>query len=137
MKKVILSLIMTSLGWLPVCGVPDGRRTGENDGQIMPQDKREEGVHHKITAEQAKAIFEEDGVTVVDVWTREEYVQAHIPGACLSRWKLSEKREWSNCPIWEQSCWCTAGQERAARLLHANWHGCGCAHVNERTCNFI
>ena len=38
---------------------------------------------HKITADEAKKMMEEGGVTVVDVRTAEEYEQKHIPGAIL------------------------------------------------------
>ena len=42
-----------------------------------------EDAYHKITAEEAKAMMDEGGVTIVDVRTAEEYGQGHVPGAVL------------------------------------------------------
>lgn len=40
-----------------------------------------EDVYHKINAEEAKVMMDEQEVTVVDVRTAEEYAGGHIPGA--------------------------------------------------------
>ncbi|QNM05321.1 rhodanese-like domain-containing protein [Qiania dongpingensis] len=40
-------------------------------------------AYHKITAEEAKKMLDEGGVTVVDVRTAEEYAEKHIPDAVL------------------------------------------------------
>lgn len=38
-------------------------------------------AYHKISAEEAKEMMDEGGVTVVDVRTPEEYAGGHVPGA--------------------------------------------------------
>ena len=43
----------------------------------------QEQAYHKITAEEAKQMMDEGGVTVVDVRTEAEYKEGHIPGAVL------------------------------------------------------
>lgn len=43
-----------------------------------------EDAYHKITAEEAKAMIDEGGVTVVDVRRPEEYGRGHVPGAVLT-----------------------------------------------------
>lgn len=40
-------------------------------------------AYHKITAEEAKKMMDEGNITVVDVRTKDEYVQKHIPGALI------------------------------------------------------
>ena len=40
-------------------------------------------AYHKITAEEAKQMMDEDNVTVVDVRTADEYAAGHIPGSIL------------------------------------------------------
>lgn len=40
-----------------------------------------EQAYHKITVEEAKAMMDGGGVTVVDVRTPEEYAEEHLPGA--------------------------------------------------------
>lgn len=40
-------------------------------------------VYHKISAEEAKKMMEEEHVMIVDVRTAEEYAEKHIPGAIL------------------------------------------------------
>ncbi len=40
-------------------------------------------AYHKITAEEAKKMLDEGGVTVVDVRRADEYAVSHIPGAVL------------------------------------------------------
>ncbi|MCH4207295.1 MAG: rhodanese-like domain-containing protein [Solobacterium sp.] len=42
-----------------------------------------EAAYHKITAEEAKSMIDQGGVTIVDVRTQEEYDEKHIPGAVL------------------------------------------------------
>lgn len=42
-----------------------------------------ESAYHKITAEEAKAMMDEGGVTVVDVRRADEYAAGHIPGSIL------------------------------------------------------
>ena len=40
-----------------------------------------QGVYHKITAEEAKTMIDNGGVTIVDVRRPDEYAAQHIPGA--------------------------------------------------------
>lgn len=40
-----------------------------------------QGVYHKITAEEAKNMIDNGGVTIVDVRRPDEYAAQHIPGA--------------------------------------------------------
>lgn len=69
-----------------------GQGTGPMQGgsaASMPQACQEAGsgmqeqAYHKITAEEAKQMMDEGGVTVVDVRTEAEYKEGHIPGAVL------------------------------------------------------
>lgn len=39
--------------------------------------------YHKVTAQEAKSMIDQGGVTIVDVRTQEEYDQGHVPGALL------------------------------------------------------
>lgn len=63
---------------------------GTNSGDMATDDmaadstKTEEaGVYHKITAEEAKTMMDEQTVTVVDVRTEAEYQEGHIADAVL------------------------------------------------------
>ncbi|MDO5602023.1 MAG: rhodanese-like domain-containing protein [Oscillospiraceae bacterium] len=51
--------------------------------QSSPAGQEEEAAYHKITAETAKEMMEEQAVTVVDVRRAEEYEKQHIAGALL------------------------------------------------------
>ena len=42
-----------------------------------------ESAYHKIEAEEAKKMMDEQDVVVVDVRTAEEYAEGHVPGAVL------------------------------------------------------
>ena len=61
------------------------------------QDKENDqgAVYVNITAEEAKEIFDsEEGYIILDVRTREEYDQGHIPGATqISHEEIAEKAE--------------------------------------------
>lgn len=52
-------------------------------GGTCPYERPEDTAYHKITAEQAKEMIDKDDVTIVDVRTKEEYAEKHIPGAVL------------------------------------------------------
>ncbi len=68
MKRIILLLLAVML--LAACG-----EAKENDS---------EAGYRKITAEEAKALMDtEVGYIILDVRTREEYDEGHIPGAIL------------------------------------------------------
>ncbi|WP_347501115.1 rhodanese-like domain-containing protein [Clostridium sp. chh4-2] len=62
--------------------------TGKNmaEGSMAEESMAEENMeaaYHKITAEEAKKMMDEGGVTVVDVRRADEYAAKHIPGAIL------------------------------------------------------
>lgn len=50
-------------------------------GQSVDTEKKD--AYHKINADEAKAMIDEGGATIVDVRTEEEYNAAHIPNAIL------------------------------------------------------
>ena len=79
MKKLIFLLLAVML--LTACGQDRG-----ND---------QEAVYLNITAEEAKQIMDnEEGYIILDVRTREEYDQGHIPGAIvISHEEIAEKAE--------------------------------------------
>ena len=79
MKKLILILLAVMM--LTACG-----HDKEND---------QGAVYVNITAEEAKQIMDtEEGYIILDVRTKEEYDQGHIPGAIvISHEKITEKAE--------------------------------------------
>ena len=79
MKKLIILLLAAML--LTACG-----QDKEND---------QGAVYVSITAEEAKEIMDsEEGYIILDVRTREEYDQGHIPGATqISHEEIAEKAE--------------------------------------------
>jgi len=79
MKKLIFLLLAVMM--LTACGQAE-----END---------QEAVYVNITAEEAKQIMDtEEGYIILDVRTREEYDEGHIPGAILiSHEEIAEKAE--------------------------------------------
>lgn len=89
MKRWIISGALAAMVLLAGCA---GQGTGPMQGgsaASMPQAGQEAGsgmqeqAYHKITAEEAKQMMDEGGVTVVDVRTEAEYKEGHIPGAVL------------------------------------------------------
>lgn len=89
MKHWIISGVLAAAMLLTGCA---GQGTGPMQGgsaASMPQAGQEAGsgmqeqAYHKITAEEAKQMMDEGGVTVVDVRTEAEYKEGHIPGAVL------------------------------------------------------
>ena len=79
MKKLIFLLLAVMM--LTACG-----QDKEND---------QGAVYVNITAEEAKQIMDsEEGYIILDVRTREEYDQGHIPGAIvISHEEIEEKAE--------------------------------------------
>ena len=79
MKKLIFLLLAVML--LTACG-----QDKEND---------QGAVYVNITAEEAKKIMDsEEGYIILDVRTREEYDEGHIPGAIqISHEEIAEKAE--------------------------------------------
>lgn len=84
-KKRILILAFACSLILTACSVPKSGETSSpsETAAFTPSQTSEEDPYHKITADEAKKMMEEGGVTVVDVRTAEEYEQKHIPGAIL------------------------------------------------------
>ena len=78
-----LAACSAQTGGMP--GSPDtgeGTRSGADAGTGSGADAgRGASAYHKITAEEAKALIDEGGVTVVDVRTPKEYADGHVPGA--------------------------------------------------------
>ena len=56
-----------------------GSATGQAQAVTTAADPQ--GVYHKITAEEAKTMIDNGGVTIVDVRRPDEYAAQHIPGA--------------------------------------------------------
>lgn len=54
-----------------------------SQGNMDAQTAQGESVYHKISAEEAKAMMDKGGVTVVDVRREDEYAAGHIPGSIL------------------------------------------------------
>ena len=76
------ALALAAVLALAACSAP----AGENGGMAGGADPAantggDTGAYHKITAEEAKALIDEGGVTVVDVRTPKEYADGHVPGA--------------------------------------------------------
>ena len=68
MRKLIILFLVVMM--LTACG--------------QDKEKDQEAVYVNITAEEAKVIMDtEEGYIILDVRTREEYDQGHIPGAIL------------------------------------------------------
>ena len=79
MKKLIFLLLAVMM--LTGCG--------------QDTEKDQEAVYVNITAEEAKQIMDsEEGYTILDVRTQEEYDEGHIPGATqISHEEIAEKAE--------------------------------------------
>lgn len=85
MRYVFLSGVLAAA--LLLAGCTGGQRgDGTGQAQALPPataGEQNEQAYHKITAEQAKEMMDEGGVTVVDVRTQAEHDAEHIPGAVL------------------------------------------------------
>lgn len=75
MKGRVLILLTAAMLLLSACAIGTDQQDGKKDAA--------EGVYQKITAEEAKAKMDEEDVTIVDVRTKEEYDEGHIPDAIL------------------------------------------------------
>lgn len=85
MRCAFFSGILAAVLLLAGCA---GSQRGDGPGQaqaLPPAAAGEQNgqAYHKITAEQAKEMMDEGGVTVVDVRTQAEYDAGHIPGSVL------------------------------------------------------
>ena len=80
MKRILLITLVAAM-LLTACGQAKERDQG--------------AVYMNITAEEAKRIMDsEEGYIILDVRTREEYDQGHIPGATqISHEEIAEKAE--------------------------------------------
>ena len=61
----------------------EGNMAEESITEGSMTEENMEAAYHKITAEEAKKMMDEGGVTVVDVRRADEYAAKHIPGAIL------------------------------------------------------
>lgn len=87
-KHTVLALALSGLLLLAGCTTPSrGVQEAASDPDSMhasaASDTDTQSAYHKITAEEAKKMMDEGGVTVVDVRTQAEYEASHIPGAVL------------------------------------------------------
>lgn len=64
------------------CGLGYKKNKTSNESSVS-QEGIEKGAYHKITAEEAKKMMDEEDVIVVDVRRADEYSVKHIPGAVL------------------------------------------------------
>ena len=71
------ALIIGCLLLLTACGISPPSSTGEQTPAAV------ESAYHTITAEEAKAMMDDGGVTIVDVRRADEFADKHIPGAIL------------------------------------------------------
>ncbi|WP_082020978.1 rhodanese-like domain-containing protein [Candidatus Soleaferrea massiliensis] len=95
--RIKILLLAGTLLFLTACSVQDGETSGasgsqgtqSSQGMQSSQQEQPESssasdeAYHKITAEEAKKMMDEGGVTVVDVRTQQEYEERHIPNAVL------------------------------------------------------
>lgn len=65
---------------LTACSTANSAGAAPGQGNMAAQG---ESVYHKISAEEAKAMMDKGGVTVVDVRREDEYAAGHIPGSIL------------------------------------------------------
>ncbi len=96
-KNVLTALVMGCALLLAACSAPNGGTAATQTSPAQPSASAmadntsmtgtapaESSVsYHKITAEEAKKMMDEGGVTVVDVRSADEYAASHIPGAVL------------------------------------------------------
>lgn len=75
MKRLtrLTALVASCLLFLTACSAPNAPSSSPTAEQ----------AYHRISAEQAKSMMDEGGVTIVDVRTEQEYTEKHIPGALL------------------------------------------------------
>ncbi len=96
MKRTLRGiLIASSLVLLTACGAGktdasqpvDGTKSAAKQTDGMTETKNTDAAasdaYHKITAEEAKKMLDEGGVTLVDVRTEAEYKEKHIENALL------------------------------------------------------
>lgn len=81
-KKWILTAVLGLTLFLSACSAPSGEKEAEKNKTSQKDSVKADGKgYHKITAEEAKEMMDERGVTVLDVRTSEEYKDSHIPDA--------------------------------------------------------
>ena len=88
MKKLTLAVMVSfALLTLSACSAANGGKETKQDADtsmsVETEDETAAEAYHKITAEEAKKMMDEGGVTVVDVRRADEYADTHIPGAIL------------------------------------------------------
>lgn len=84
MKLKAIGLLIVCTLLFGACAVQNSEKTpAPSDGGQDASTGAKQGAYHKITAEEAKKMMDEGGVTVVDVRRPEEYAEKHIPSAVL------------------------------------------------------
>lgn len=85
MKRIRILLVLSAACalLLTACSSENGENYKKPSSTVSSESASAGDAYHKITAEEAKKMIDEGGVTVVDVRTAEEYSEKHIPGAVL------------------------------------------------------
>ncbi|MCD7992690.1 MAG: rhodanese-like domain-containing protein [Clostridia bacterium] len=89
MKGTILTAVLICSAILAACSPAAPREAMASTQSPPPPAAKEQAeatvdeAYHKITAEEAKQMMDQDNVTVVDVRTADEYAAGHIPGSIL------------------------------------------------------
>lgn len=80
---IVLGLAAGLILQMAACSAPPAG-SAETPGNKPDTASESSGAaYHKITAEEAKRMIDAGGVIIVDVRTKEEYEEKHIPGAIL------------------------------------------------------
>lgn len=86
-RKMLIAVMAGCMSLLAACSAQQDK--APDTGDVSPsvttavQEEDSQEAYHKITAEEAKKMMDEGGVTVVDVRTSEEYREKHIPDSIL------------------------------------------------------
>ncbi|MBS6642328.1 MAG: rhodanese-like domain-containing protein [Clostridiaceae bacterium] len=84
MSKGIVLLCIGIAAVISLAGCASGqKKNGASNENSLSQESTGETAYHKITAEEAKKMMDEEDVIVVDVRRADEYSVKHIPGAVL------------------------------------------------------
>lgn len=81
--SILLALAVSCLFLLSACASVNDHPASSIAEDSAVEESTPGEAYHQITAEEAKQMLDEGGVTVVDVRTAEEYAEQHIPGAVL------------------------------------------------------
>ena len=84
MSKGIVLLCIGIAAVISLAGCASGqKKNGVSNENSLSQESAGETAYHKITAEEAKKMMDEEDVIVVDVRRADEYSVKHIPGGVL------------------------------------------------------